>query len=98
LRAIGARAPIRVTHGLAKVITLVSWPLIKFVPWRTDYYRRLRRLSFTNVESIIFDQMLPRIAHYWTESDLQNLCAPLRGSVVCELVQGNSWHVCISKH
>lgn len=92
LRAIGSRAPIEVTHALAKGVTLAAWPALKFYPWRTDYYRRLRTLSFKNVESIIFDQMLPKIAHYWTRDDMERLLAPLGGDVTIELVQGNSWH------
>ena len=48
-------------------------------PLRTDYYRRLRTLSFSNVESIIFDQMLPHIAHYWTRDDMHRLASLLDG-------------------
>ena len=37
LRAVGARAPIGLTHHLARLVTLVAWPLLKFLPWRTEY-------------------------------------------------------------
>ena len=98
LRAVGSKAPIGVTHTLAKGITALAWPAIHALPWRTDYYRYLRTLSFRNVESIIFDQMLPRIAHYWTRSDMERLCALcVGGTPHIEFVQGNSWHAAISK-
>jgi 2-polyprenyl-3-methyl-5-hydroxy-6-metoxy-1,4-benzoquinol methylase len=98
LRAVGSRAPIGVSHGLAKVITLAAWPFIHAVPWRTAYYRRLRALSFRNVESIVFDQMLPRIARYWSRADMERLAGALPGGVPhVEFVQGNSWHVRIDK-
>lgn len=98
LRAVGSRTPIQVSHAIAKGITLAAWPAIRLVPWRTDYYRRLRTLSFKNVESIIFDQMLPHIAHYWTEHDMQELTSALPGSsTTLEFVQGNSWHARVRK-
>jgi SAM-dependent methyltransferase len=98
LRAIGSRTPIGVSHFLAKGVAAAAWPAIRVIPWRTDYYRKLRSLSFGNVESIIFDQMLPHIAHYWTRSDMERLVRPLtRGTPAIEFVQGNSWHVRVTK-
>ena len=97
LRAIGARAPIGVTHHMAKLVTLAAWPVLRLVPWRTEYYRTVGSLSFGNVESIIFDQMLPRIAHYWTQDDMRRLLEPLAGDVRLEFVQGNSWHARIQR-
>lgn len=97
-RAIGSRAPIAMSHALAKAVTAVAWPMMKVAPVRTEYYRYLRSLSFRNVESIIFDQMLPRIAHYYTEADMRSLVRPLPGaSPFIERVQGNSWHARITK-
>jgi len=97
-RAMGSRLPLSVTHGVAKMVTALSWPVIKTFPFRTDYYRRLRDLSFKNVESIIFDQMLPHIANYWTREDMERLAALLDGGrPAIEFVQGNSWHANIAK-
>ena len=79
-------------------VAMLAWPAIQAVPWRTDYYRRLRTLSFGNVESIIFDQMLPRIANYWTRQDMERLTAALAGGHArIEFVQGNSWHASIAR-
>jgi 2-polyprenyl-3-methyl-5-hydroxy-6-metoxy-1,4-benzoquinol methylase len=97
-RAIGSRLPVNVTHGVAKVVTALAWPALRTLPFRTDYYRRLRTLSFENVESIIFDQMLPHIAHYWTREDMERLTGALEGGRPhIEFVQGNSWHANITK-
>ena len=57
------------------------------LPFRTDYYRRLRTLSFQNVESIIFDQMLPHIAHYWTRADMERLAGLLAGGTPAHRVR-----------
>jgi 2-polyprenyl-3-methyl-5-hydroxy-6-metoxy-1,4-benzoquinol methylase len=96
-RFVGSRLPIEQTHTLAKITSRVTWPLLSRLPFRTDYYRKLRTLSPKNVESIIFDQMLPHIAHYWTRADMERLAAPLGGELFLEFVQGNSWHARITK-
>ena len=83
---------------IAKAVALAAWPVIQLAPWRTDYYRCLRSLSFRNVESIIFDQMLPHIAHYWSREDMERLSGALSGGVSrIEFVQENSWNACITK-
>jgi 2-polyprenyl-3-methyl-5-hydroxy-6-metoxy-1,4-benzoquinol methylase len=98
LKTIGSRAPIKVSHAIAKGVTAAAWPFIKLLPFRTEYYRKVRELSFGNVESIIFDQMLPHIAHYWTRSDMERIArVPAGGRPFVEQVQGNSWHVRITK-
>jgi len=98
LRAVGSTVPIAVSHAIAKAVAVAAWPALHAVPWRTDYYKRLKSLSFRNVELIIFDQMLPRIAHYWTKDDMEQLVAELAGGEPhIEFVQGNSWHVRVTK-
>ncbi len=101
-RFVGSRLPITTTHTLAKVTSRVAWPLLTQLPFRTEYYRRLRELSPKNVESIIFDQMLPHIAHYWRRGDMQRLADPLvkggrDGELFLDFVQENSWHARITK-
>jgi 2-polyprenyl-3-methyl-5-hydroxy-6-metoxy-1,4-benzoquinol methylase len=94
---LGSRLPLPVTHAIAKAATAILWPAIRLVPFRTEYYRNLRSLSFANVQSIVFDQMLPRIAHYWSRDDMERLVAPLGGIAHIEFVQGNSWHARVTK-
>jgi 2-polyprenyl-3-methyl-5-hydroxy-6-metoxy-1,4-benzoquinol methylase len=94
---LGSRLPLPVTHAVAKAVTVAMWPALHALPFRTDYYRNLRKLSFRNVESIVFDQMLPHIAHYWTRDEMTALVSPLGGDAIVELVQGNSWHVRVMK-
>jgi SAM-dependent methyltransferase len=98
VRSVLSRLPVRVSHAIAQGIAIAAWPAIKFFPWQTDYYRSLRRLSFKNVESIIFDQAIPRISHYWTSPEMTELVSELPGGVaLVEFVQGNSWHVHLEK-
>jgi hypothetical protein len=97
LRFVASRLPIKAAHYLARGVTVAAWPAFKILPWRNSYYRTLKKLSFKNVESIIFDQIIPHISHYWTREDLEALTAPLGGKAHLELVQGNSWHVRVTR-
>lgn len=97
VRAVCSRLPLPAAHGVAKVITVGLWPALHVLPIKTDYYKKLKTLSFGNVQSIVFDQIIPRIANYWTREDMHRLVRPLGGDVFVEFVQGNSWHARITK-
>ena len=97
LRAIGSRAPIAMSHAMAKGIAAAAWPVIKVAPFRTEYYRHIRSLSFHNVESIIFDQMLPGSPTTTPRLTCRRSGAARGGSPFIQLVQGNSWHARITK-
>ena len=39
----------------------------------SKYFELLARLRFPHLRSIVFDQMLPRIAHYWPREQVLQL-------------------------
>jgi len=67
--------------GLVHVLTyFCSIPLYIFVHlyWgRNGYLRQLRTFKFWHVHSIAFDQLIPKVAHYWTEDEITDLFAGL---------------------
>ena len=97
LRWTGSRLPLAVMHTVASVMSLAVWPAARLLPFRTQYYRNLARLSFRNLRLIIFDQMIPRISHYWTRDEVLVLARPLGGTVELTHVQGNSWNLTVRK-
>jgi 2-polyprenyl-3-methyl-5-hydroxy-6-metoxy-1,4-benzoquinol methylase len=99
MRAFGSRAPLWATHAVARALTAGAWPVLRWFPWSTEYYRNLCTLSFANVESIVFDQMLARTSRYWTRADMERLLEPLGAASdkQLELVQGNGWHARVTR-
>jgi 2-polyprenyl-3-methyl-5-hydroxy-6-metoxy-1,4-benzoquinol methylase len=97
LRFAGSRMPLSLAHGLAKCLTIAGLPLLKVYPWRTEYYRHLSRLSRRNIESIVFDQMIPRHVAYWDREEIDELLSEIRCKRHIESVQGNSWHIRLTK-
>ncbi len=65
-KALFSRMPIGLVHHLALYPTALLWLALRVGVGRIEYFRLLRRLSFRHLRSIVFDQMLPRIAHYWS--------------------------------
>ncbi len=69
LRAFVSRfLPLPATRALAKVMTLCLTAYLR-LPHRSPYLRQLRGQSFRHNEAIVFDQLLPPIAHYWRKEE-----------------------------
>ncbi len=64
-KALFSRLPVRAVHHLALYPTALLWLLLRLGFGRIPYFHLLRQFSFPHLRSIVFDQMLPKIAHYW---------------------------------
>jgi len=64
-RALFSRLPIALVHHLSLYPATLLWTALRFGIGRIAYFDLLRRVGFRHLRSIVFDQMLPRIAHYW---------------------------------
>lgn len=65
--------PISWVHALSLPPTALLWLLLRCGLNQIEYFRLLRNFSFPHLRSIVFDQMLPHIANYWTKSDVEAL-------------------------
>jgi len=90
--ALFSRLPITLVHHLSLYPSVVLWVLLRLRVGRLAYFEQLRTFSFRHVRSIVFDQMLPRIAHYWRRERVQDLMesAGLK-NVRIEWVNQMSW-------
>jgi SAM-dependent methyltransferase len=68
-----SRIPISWVHFLSLFPSAVLWLLLRCGLKQTQYFRLMRTFSFPHLRSIAFDQMLPRIAHYWRRSEVEAL-------------------------
>jgi SAM-dependent methyltransferase len=72
-KALFSRLPIGFVHHLALYPTALLWLLLRFGFGNIAYFRLLRQFSFRHLRSIVFDQMLPRIAHYWERAAVERM-------------------------
>jgi SAM-dependent methyltransferase len=72
-KALFARLPVGLVHHLAIYPTALLWLLLRLGFGRIAYFQLLRQFSFRHVRSIVFDQMLPKIAHYWPRATVERM-------------------------
>lgn len=64
-RALLSRMPIALVHHLSLYPAAFLWLVLKLGLRPSEYFDLISRFRFAHLRSIAFDQMLPRIAHYW---------------------------------
>lgn len=81
-RALFSRLPIGLVHHLSLYPTALLWLALRFGFGRIEYFRLLQRLDFAHLRSIVFDQMLPKIANYWPR---ETVAALMRGAGLADV-------------
>jgi SAM-dependent methyltransferase len=91
-KALFSRLPVSFVHHLSVYPTAVLWLLLRLGFGRTAYFDLLRQFAFRHLRSIVFDQMLPKIAHYWPRATVERLMQE-QGLVEVRLIWVNemSW-------
>lgn len=70
-----SRLPIGWVDALATAPALLLYLGLRLGLGRQPYFRLMRTFRYRHVRSIVFDQMLPGIAHYWPRDTVQRLMA-----------------------
>ena len=94
LRKILSRLPIFFTVFFSYVFAIPWYLYVKLVPQSHPYFKQWSGFRFWHIRSIILDQLLPRIAHYWTKEEALSLLQN-KGlvSLTASHVNNNSWTV-----
>jgi SAM-dependent methyltransferase/putative flippase GtrA len=72
-RALLSRLPLGVVHSLSWLLTAVLWCSLRAGMSRLEYFRLLRTFEFRHLRAIVFDHMIPRIAHYYSHDEARDL-------------------------
>ena len=94
-----SRLPLGLVCFLALFPTAALWLILRLGILRLEYFKLLRTFPFEHLHSIVFDQMLPRIAHYWRHDEALALLqqAGLE-EIKIQAVNEMSWTVIGRKH
>ena len=91
-KALLGRLPIGAVHHLSLYPAALFGLLLRIGLRPNPYFRLLSRFGFRHLRSIVFDQMLPRIAHYWCRDEVEAL---MRQAGLTDIrlarVNGMSW-------
>src|SRR5262249_53852068 len=72
-KALFSRLPVAVVHHLSLYPAAVLWLALRLGLGRIAYFRLLRQFTFRHVRSIVFDQMLPKIAPYGPRAHVEQM-------------------------
>jgi SAM-dependent methyltransferase len=72
-RALFSRMPVAIVHHLSLYPAALLWVLLRLRLRPIAYFRLIAGFDFRHLRSIVFDQMLPRIANYWTRDQVERL-------------------------
>ena len=67
------RLPVGLVHALSVLPTAALWLALRLGFQPLEYFRKIRKFSFSHLRSIVFDQMLPNIANYWSRAEAEAL-------------------------
>jgi SAM-dependent methyltransferase len=68
-----SRLPMPLLKVLAYIPAGALWLLLRIGFQPIEYFRLLRTFPFRHLHHIVFDQMLPRVANYWTRDMVESL-------------------------
>lgn len=88
-----SKLPLPITHFLSIFPTVILYILLKVGLGKIKYFNLIRKFSFRHLRSIIFDQMLPHIANYWTKGEVYNLMK-LTGLINIKIASVNNMSWC----
>jgi SAM-dependent methyltransferase len=72
-RALFSQMRIASVHHLSLYPAAALWLAPRVGLRSSEYFKLLTRFDFAHLRSIVFDQMLPRIAHYWSRETVVEL-------------------------
>ena len=92
---ITSKLPPFLVHFLAYFCSIPLYSFVKIMKGPSNYFRQLSTFSFWHIHSIVFDQLIPDIANYWTKEEARALTdnLPLHDIEVKQTPEGTGWIV-----
>lgn len=84
--------PVGFLYIFTYAFSIPFWIMLKVFRPAGAYYQQLQTFSFHHIHGIIFDQLLPKIAKYYTQDEARELLHGLQ-NITLTRVNGMSWTV-----
>lgn len=76
-KLITSKLPVRLTYFLSYFFSAPLFVFLKIFRPKNSYLNQLRNFKFWHIHSIVFDQLIPDIANYWTKKEVEELMSGL---------------------
>jgi SAM-dependent methyltransferase len=70
---ITSKLPVSVVHFLSYFCSVPLFLFVKIFKGPSGYLKQLSTFDFWHIHSIVFDQLIPDIANYWSKKDLEEM-------------------------
>lgn len=98
LRLFTSKLPLKLVYFLSYLITPILWIYLKIFKQTHPYFKQISVFKFWHLRSIVFDQLIPEIANYWTKQEALSLFDDDRlKDVKIYRVNNNSWTLIAKK-
>jgi SAM-dependent methyltransferase len=96
---ITSKLPVPLVHFLAYFCSVPLYLFVKLFRGPSNYLKQLSAFSFWHIHSIVFDQLIPDIAHYWKREEVGSLVdgLPLTGACIEATPEGTGWILTATK-
>jgi SAM-dependent methyltransferase len=74
---ITSKLPLPMVHFLSYFCSVPLWLVVKAYQGSPGYLGQLASFKFWHLHSIVFDQLIPTVANYWSKTDLEKLLGSL---------------------
>jgi len=89
-----SKLPPRLLHLLTYFLSMPLWFFIKLFPQKSPYLEQVSQFKFSHLHSIVFDQLLPKIANYYKKEGAEQLLAKHKlENIGVNHINKNSWTV-----
>lgn len=94
-KLITSKLPVTLTHALSYLASVPLFLFVKCVRQKNSYQAQLGKFGFHHIHSIVFDQLIPEIAHYWKKDEATALLSNIPGFFEPQIFHTNqmSWTV-----
>ena len=79
---ITSKLPVSIVHFLSYFCSIPLWGFVKIFRGPSGYLKQMSTFDFWHIHSIVFDQLIPDVANYWSKSDVEKLFSKLNLSDV----------------
>jgi SAM-dependent methyltransferase len=92
LRKLTKHIPMPVLNGLSNFLAIPLYFYLRLPVPKSQYLNLISNFRYWHLKSIVLDQLLPKIANYWSQAEVKDLMetSGLR-NVVVKPVNGMSW-------
>ncbi len=90
---ITSKLPLPMVHFLSYFCSVPLYMFVKLFKGPTPYLKQLSMFDLWHINSIVFDQLIPDIAHYWKKDEVLSLVQdlPLTKVSVNSTPEGTGW-------